>query len=222
MPGRVLPLVTGEIYHVFNRGIDRRPTFIAKKEYERALQSIKFYRFAQPPIRLSRFLLLDKKRQELVLDALENSFRLVDIICFCLMPNHFHFLLKQKKDNGISKFLSNFQNSYTRFFNTKNQRDGPLFLNQFKAIRIETDEQLVHVSRYIHLNPYTGYIIKTLEEIKLFPYSSLASYLEDSNDFIQTELIQSFFNKPIDYQEFVFNQADYQRRLKEIEHLLLE
>src|SRR3989344_1888146 len=157
MPGRTLPLVTEEIYHVFNRGIDHRPTFITKKEYQRALLSIKFYRFVQPPIRLSRFLLLEKEKQALMWKALGGSERLVDVICFCLMPNHFHFLLKQKKDNGISKFLSNFQNSYTRFFNTKNQRDGPLFLNQFKAVRIQTDEQLVHVSRYIHLNPYTGH-----------------------------------------------------------------
>src|SRR3989344_7879200 len=123
MPGRILPLVNSEVYHVFNRGIDRRPTFITKAEYQRAIKSISFYRFAKPPLRLSKLLLLENKRQVEILESLEKSEKLVEIISYCLMPNHFHFLLKQTQENGISKFLGNFQNSYTRYFNTRNKRD---------------------------------------------------------------------------------------------------
>lgn len=222
MPGRLTPLITDEVYHVFNRGINRQPTFNTSKEYQRALLAIEFYRVSSPPIRLSKFLQLDKDRQAQVTDIMAKANKLVQIICFCLIPNHFHFLLKQKTENGISKFIGNFQNSYTRYFNTRNQRDGSLFLDQFKAKRIETDEQLVHVSRYIHLNPYTGYVVKTLSELERYNWSSFPSYLSGEYNIIEPRIILELFKNIDRYKQFVCDQADYQRKLKEIEHLIME
>lgn len=222
MPGRIVPIVTNEVYHVFNRGIDRRTTFSTKREFARAIETIKFYRFVKPPVRLSKFLTLPHERQKDILKALSEKETLIDVICFCLMPNHFHLLLRQKKDNGISKFLSNFQNSYTRYFNTRHERDGALLLDQFKAVRIETDEQLLHVSRYIHLNPYTSFVVKSLDELRTYPWFSLSNYLRGEASFIDTHFVLSFFKNVKDYERFVFDQADYQRRLKEIEHLTIE
>ena len=123
MPYRKTPIVTDEIYHIFNRGIDKRPTFTDKREYQRALLTINFYRFVKPPLKLSRFLSLLDDESTLILQSLEKTNRLVDTISFCLMPNHFHYLLKQLVDGGIPKFISQFENSYTRYFNTKNERD---------------------------------------------------------------------------------------------------
>ncbi len=222
MPGRKTPLVTDQVYHVYNRGINKQPAFILKKEYQRAILALEFYIVSNPPIRLSKFLELDKDRQTEILKSMEQAEKLVEIICFCLMPNHFHFLLKQKKENGISKFLGNFQNSYTRYFNTRNGRDGSLFLDQFKAKRIETDEQLIHVSRYIHLNPHTGFIIKTLKELEEYPWSSFPNYISGNNDFLEPDLVLNMFAGRNKYKQFVFDQADYQRELKMIEHLTLE
>lgn len=221
MPGRKIPLATGEVYHVFNRGIDRRITFSNKREFTRAVQAINFYRFAHPRINLGKFLTLEKNKKELFLKNLETSSPLVEILAYCLMPNHFHFLLRQVEDKGISKFISNFINSYTRYFNTKNERDGGLFLNQFKAKRIETDEQLIHVCRYIHLNPYTGFIISSFKELEHYPWSSLTDYLEMTG-FSSKENILSFFPDLAAFKAFTQNQADYQRTLKMIEHLALE
>lgn len=222
MPGRLTPLVNDEIYHIFNRGINRQPTFNTVKEYQRALLSIKFYRVSRPPIRLSKFLQLDNDRQAQIVDIMNRTDKLVEIISFCLMPNHFHFLLRQKKEHGISKFIANFQNSYTRYFNTRNHRDGSLFLDQFKAKRVETDEQLIHLSRYIHLNPYTGYVVKTLPELERYRWSSLGLYLRGEHDFVEPDLILELLKNINKYKQFVFDQADYQRELKEIEHLLIE
>lgn len=222
MPGRKLPLVTDEIYHVFNRGINRQPTFISKREFQRATATIKFYRFSKPPLRLSKFLRLENERRDEILKSLTTAKLLIEILAFCIMPNHFHFLLKQKEEGGIAKFLSNFQNSYTRYFNTRNQRDGSLFLDQFKAVRIESDEQLMHVSRYIHLNPHTGYVVKSLSKLPDYQWSSLPEYLRNSSQLVEINFILSFFSNPDKYKEFVFDQADYQRRLKEIEHLMFE
>lgn len=222
MPGRKTPLVNGEIYHVFNRGIDRRPTFTTKREFQRAQQTLSFYKFFKLPMSLSKFLRLETKKQDKVLDLLMQNKNLVEIFCYCLMPNHFHLLLRQEQDQGIAKFLSNLQNSYTRYFNIKHERDGSLLLDQFKAVRIETEEQLIHVSRYIHLNPHTGYVVKTLGELENYPWSSFPDYLQGNSKIVNIEFILNLFGSIREYKKFVFDQADYQRRLKEIEHMVLE
>ena len=155
---RKLVFANDEIYHVFNRGVEKRPTFTDKRELSRALLTLDFYRFAKPPVKLSKFLVIPKDQQKKFLENLKKEFeKLIEIICFCLMPNHFHFMLKQKLDNGISTFVSNFTNSFTRYFNTKHERIGPLFEGIFKAVRIESEEQLIHTSRYIHLNPVSSF-----------------------------------------------------------------
>ncbi len=222
MPGRIVPLVTGETYHVFNRGIDRMPTFTTKREHIRAIETIKLYRLFNPPLRLSKFLRLDDKKRNEILQILKTREKLAEIISYCLMPNHFHFLLRQTRKGGIAKFLSNFQNSYTRYFNTRHERDGSLFLNQFKAVRIETNEQLIHVSRYIHLNPHTGFVVKDLNELQEYPWSSFPEYLNEQSQFSEISLVLSLSGNKNMYKKFVFDQADYQRRLKEITHLALE
>lgn len=184
---------------------------------------IDFYRFSNLPAKLSRFLTLSNEDRVKIMDNLrKESDKLVDILAFCLMPNHFHFLLKQIKDKGISKFMGNIQNSYTRYFNTKNERDGSLFLDQFKAKLIITDEQLIHVSRYIHLNPYTSYIVKDLNTLFAYPWSSLREYLNSKAEICNMEIIMSLFKNYKTYQKFLEDQADYQRQLHKIQHLVLK
>lgn len=146
---------------------------------------------------------------------------LVSIIGFCLMPNHFHLLLRQETDGAISKYLSNFQNSYTRYFNISNERDGSLFMDQFKAVRIESEAQLVHVSRYIHLNPHTAFLTKTEKELELYPWSSFREYL-NGGVIVESEIVLGLFAGRESYRKFVFDNADYQRKLKMIEHLAFE
>lgn len=223
MPSRQIPLVTGEIYHTFNRGIDNRITFTNKREYKRALEIIRFYQFASPPLKLSRFLTLSTEDKERITSQLNALPKLVNVISFCLMPNHFHFLLQQMVDNGISRFLSQLQNSYTRYFNTKHERVGPLFLDQFKAVRIETNEQLLHVSRYIHLNPYSSFVVKTIKELITHRWSSLPEYLFPEKEKLcdKTLVLSQFKNKGA-YEKFIFDQADYQRKLDVIKHLFID
>ena len=222
MPGRSLPLVRGEIYHIFNRGIDHRPTFIYKRDYTRAIETIKFYRFASPPVRLSVYLSVGVDRRDEIQRNLSSAEKLIDLFAYCLMPNHFHFLIKPLSDQGVATFLSQFQNSYTRYFNTKDKRTGPLFLDQFKAVRIETDEQLMHVQRYIHLNPYTSFVVKKLEDIFTYPWSSLKEYFEAGEGLCEKRSVLSYFKDLVDYKQFIVDQASYQRELASIKHLLME
>lgn len=222
MPGRKTPLVTGEIYHVFNRGINKQPTFISKRDYERAKQTISFYKNASLKIKLSKFLKSGFEEQTKILKNSDTR-KLVDVLAFVLMLNHFHLLLKQNTDKGISNFMSIFQNSYTRYFNTKHARDGSLFLDQFKALRVEKDRQLTHVHRYIHLNPYSSYVVRSFQDLIDYPWSSLKEYInKESKGICDRELINSFFKSTNIYIKFILDQADYQRSLENIKHLAFE
>jgi putative transposase len=224
MPGRKTPLVNDQVYHLLNRGSASQPIFLNTRDYRRLIKIIGFYRFSHHPVRLSAFLKLSQtRREEYLKEIVEKGQELVEIFCFCLMPNHFHFLVRQKEDEGVSKFMSQIQNSYTRYFNIKNKRVGSLFQGSFKAVMVETDEQLIHVSRYIHLNPYSSYVVKSMKDLNVYPWSSLPDYLgEEHYSFLKKELILGLFKDTKDYRDFVFNQAEYQRELKTIKHLKLE
>lgn len=217
---RKIVFANGEYYHLFNRGVEKRPVFTNRREFLRAMELVNFYRFEKPPLRYSKYLALGEEQKLNFLVSLTK--KTVEMIAFCLMGNHFHFLVKQVKDNGISKFMANFMNSYTKHFNTKYQRVGPLFSGAFKAVHVDSDDQLIHLSRYIHLNPVTGFRVK-VEELKNYQWSSYPSYVGDSDiNFVDKEPIMNFFKKPVKYEEFVLDQADYARRLKAIEHLAID
>lgn len=223
MPGRSTPLVNDHLYHVFHRSIDLKPVFANKVNCKRFVTLLDYYRFANCPLSFSKLKMLNKKaRSEIIAELKRDGAPLVEIICFCLMPNHFHFLLRQIKKQGISRFLSNLQNSYTKYYNAKNQRGGTLFQGSFKTVLVETEEQLIHLSRYIHLNPYSGTIVGTLKSLLNYPWSSLPQYLKQQAGFCQTETILSLFPKPGQYKKFLADRADYQKSLQKTKHLIIE
>jgi len=224
MPPRKDPSVTGEIYHIINRGVASMPIFVNGRHYNRFLEAMLYYQHAAPPLRYSYFSRLPQSAKVEKLSQLKQTKNyLVEIICYCLMPNHFHLLLKQVSDNGISEFIRKFSESYAHYFNTKNKRIGPLFQGRFKSVRVETEEQLLHVSRYIHLNPYSAGIVKSITELKKYPHSSLPEYLGSAeNNLCQKDLVLSYFKGNSGYEDFVSGQADYQRELARIKNLLLE
>jgi len=216
-------LTNEQFYHVFNRGIERRAIFSNKREFDRALNTLKYYRYANVPFKFSKFLVQTEENKTNLLKSFnikENE--LVEIIAYCLMPNHFHLLLKQIKDNGISKFISNLTNSYTKYFNTKHERVGALMQGIFKAVRVETDEQLIHLSRYIHLNPVSSFVIKE-QDLNNYPWFSYREYLGlEKDEFCAKEYVLNNFKTKEDYQKFVLDQLSYAQELERIKHLLVE
>ena len=222
MAGRNVPLEIGGYYHIYNRGVARLPTFSSTGDYRQAILSLSYYQYSKTPIKLSRYKSLppDEKSKLLELLSHEDS-KLVQIISFVLMPNHFHLLLKQIQNQGISKFVSQFTNSYTRYFNIKHSRPGSLFQGPFKAVCVESEEQLIHLSRYIHLNPYVSSVIKK-SELLTYPWSSFPDYLKESSTLIDPTPILSHFKSSSDYQTFVLNHSDYAKELGIVKHLTLD
>lgn len=224
MPYRKTPLVVSEIYHVFNRSIARLPIFQSIKNYQRALDTLNFYQFEKVGLRFSHYNRLPQEQKSEFLKniKLKNAKRL-KILAYCLMPNHIHFLLKQLSDGGIANFMSNFQESYAKYFNIRGERTGALFQSMFKAVRIETDEQFIHVARYIHLNPLTSYVLKEFSELEVYPWCSFAEYMgKQNNGIVEKEELLGYFPSKNKLRDFTANQVDYQRKLAEIKHLVLE
>lgn len=222
MPRRRVHLVDGYIYHVFNRGVSSFPIFLQESDFRRFLELINFLRF-NPRFRYSYFARLTLKQKELhLLDLHNNNSPIVDILSFCLMQNHFHLLIKQKKDKGLQVFMGNVQNSYVKYFNLKNKRIGPLFQSAFQAVRIETDEQFLHVSRYIHLNPVSSNLIN-VANLENYRWSSYIDYVTSyKHRFINKKELLQFFKYENDYRKFVLDHADYQKALQKIKSVTID
>ncbi len=213
MPTRTIPLINGQIYHIYNRGVEKRRIFENRRTYNRFLQAIKYYQREGPKPKFSNFV------KYKLFEPNPNK-KIVEIISYCLMPNHFHFLLKQVRENGISEFISKLTNSYTKYYNTKFARVGPLLQGQFKAVLVESDEQFLHVSRYIHLNPLVSFLVK---DLKNYEWSSYKEYITKTDQDICTkEEILNFFKSAGDYEQFVLDQADYGQKLELIKHQLFD
>lgn len=214
MPRRNIFFAPGEFYHVFNHSVASIPIFKGTRECVIFLDCLKFYLQSNPPTKFSTY---RKSRQSFPVKLEE---KLANIINYCIMPDHFHFTLKEERQHGIKQFVQKISNSFAHYFSLKYKRRGHVFEDKFKAVHIETEEQLIHLSRYIHLNPVTSYLVEKPED---YPYSSYKIYIKrESSDIIDSSPILNNFSAKLAYQEFVLSQKDYQRTLGEIKHLLFE
>lgn len=181
-------------YHVYNRGINGRKIFLDEDDYAVFLNLLKRYLSKKPS--------KDNKGREY--DNLYNS---LELLSFCVMPNHFHLLIYQKDSDAITKLMGRISTSYATYFNKKYKRKGPLFQERFKASHILRDEYLQHISRYIHLNP---------KEYKQWQYSSLSYYLKSKKaDWVRPQRITELFEKN-EYQAFIEDYRDHKKMLDEI------
>lgn len=138
----------GEYYHCYGRGTDKRKIFLDKKDYYRFLQLL-FVSNSKDTIHLSNF----SKKSFAEIFSIQRKGALVDIGAYCLMPNHFHLLVKETQEKGISLFMQKLMTAYTMYFNKKYNRRGSLFESTFKGQHIQGDRYLKYIFSYIHLNP---------------------------------------------------------------------
>lgn len=204
-------------YHIYNRGVEKRTIFVYEKDYKTFLSYLKEYLSSLPDIK-------KLKRQFSVKDTVfkgiprqpKNYHNEIELLSFCLMPNHLHLLIKQVKKGAMKAFMQSLLIRYGMYFNKKYDRVGPLFQGRYKAVLITDEAYLLHLSRYIHLNPseYSDNLIKA--------YSSYANYLGlRKSAWVNPETILKFFNrstipelkKTSGYKDFV---EKYKRNNKEV------
>jgi putative transposase len=144
MPGKNTRKIYVEngYYHVYNRGVEKRIIFQDDQDYHVFLSYLKLYLSPPPPI---------TQKQSNVWK--NNLFQEINLLAYCLMPNHFHLLIHQQSKQAINQFIQRIGTKYAMYFNKRYERKGTLFEGVYKAVLVEKDEQLLHLSRYIHLNP---------------------------------------------------------------------
>jgi len=178
-------------YHIYNRGVEKRIIFKDVQDYKVFLNYLKEY--LSPPAD-TKILLTDFTLQGLTFKGVarrpKNYSTEIELLAYCLMPNHIHFLVKQNNKDSIKRFMHSLSTRYSMYFNKKYVRVGPLFQGKYKASLITEDSYLLHLSRYIHLNPleYTKNLVKA--------YSSYSDFLAlRKTKWLRPDFILSFFNK---------------------------
>lgn len=199
MPGKNIykDYLEESYYHIYNRGVNKQDVFTDSQDFAVFLSLLKRY--------LGEKLEKNKNNVDYV-----NYSNEIELIAFCLMKNHFHLFIYQKESSvAITEFMRSLATSYSMYFNKRHKRVGPLFQQRYRAVRINDDAQLQHISRYIHLNP---------TRFKDYEWSSYKYYLgEKQTDWVKPERVLELFNG--DYQAFV---EDYKPERDELENLKRE
>jgi REP element-mobilizing transposase RayT len=193
MPRRETPLIGGEYYHVYNRGNNRQDIFLERANYLFFLQRLRTY-------------LIGKTTDPRV-----------TIVAYCLMPNHFH-LLVCLHDELFSRHMQRHSISYTKAINERYHRVGALYQGQFQAIHVDSNDYLLHLSRYIHLNPVAAGLVRRPED---WEFSSYREYIGlRKGTLVDPSIVLGQFRSTEDYRQFV--EAYRPSDMKVIEHLLFE
>ena len=219
MGTRKKDFANGEFFHIYNRGVDKRVIFTDSYDTRRFLQSIIEFNTIDP-----------------IGSLYQNSFResggptptlekLVNIIAYCLNPNHYHLILEQLVDGGISEFMKRI-GGYTSYFNNKYERSGSLFQGRFKAVHIDSNEYLLHASAYVNLNDRVHQLRGSTPKL-IGSVSSWGEYTDRSvRGICGKEIVLGQFKNADEYQEFALSSLDLilQRKedLKDLDKLLLE
>jgi len=198
--GRRTPFMTGEYYHVFNRGVEKRPIFMDKEDYLRFLYILNNFNTPESAFNTKKY----SKKPRLYTRGRTSS-KLVEIENWCFMPNHYHLCLRQLSDAGISKFLQKVMTGYTMYFNKKYKRSGVLFQGKTKSRYIDREKYLNYLHYYIDLNPlellYSGWKTKGVPDIRK----------------AREYLAEYFWNKREDYTKERFNADKFNKAVTILE-----
>ncbi len=203
---RIKP-VLGEFYHIYNRGVDKRVVFSDESDYVRFIHDLYEFNDINPALNSGYHL---NKNSEVGLQYFRKRREpLVDIIAFCLMPNHFHLMLRAKTEDGITKFMRKIGTGYTNHFNQKYHRSGVLFQGKYKIVHINQEPHFLHLPFYIHSNPlnliYPEWKNKKIKNykhafdfLKKYRWSSLLDYIGIKNfpSLIQKDFLNGIIINP--------------------------
>jgi putative transposase len=194
-----------EYYHIYNRGVDKRKIFTGARDYSRFIKNLEEFNTTDPNWKKTA-----AEFQGLAL----NKKPLVEIIAYCLNPNHYHLILKQVKEKGITEFMQRIGTGYTMYFNKKSKRTGSLFQGTFKTVHIDSNEYLLYLSAYINHNYFIHGYSKDKNEI--YQYSSLPDFLKTRKQkWLNPKIVTKQFKNPQDYHKFSKTNALYMKENKE-------
>ncbi len=204
----------GNYYHIFNRGNGKNDIFLEPQDYKIFLHRLSENLFPEDEkLKEQSSLDIKYKRKKLPAEAFS-------IICYCLMPNHFHILIRQNGSVKVSKLIQKLCTGYAAYFQKKYDHVGHLFQGAFKSIHVDNESYLTWLSAYIHQNPATASIVSNLSE---YPYSSYPDYvgLRDDKLCYKSPILDKFKNKE-EYKKFVLDTESLIKARKSMEDLMLD
>lgn len=187
------PFLAGEYFHVYNRGVDKRKIFFVENDYKyfmlllRLINTDEYFRIGD----LIRSRRSNNQSLDSLYEEIDPKSSLVDIVAFSLMPNHFHLIVRGKKDVSISKFMAKFSTAFAMYMNIKYDRTGPLMCRPFRAKHVGSDEYFKWLVSYIHLNPVEligESNVTKAKFLKEYLYSSYYDYYIDTR--LETSILQ--------------------------------
>ena len=203
MTNRQIPFAIGEHYHIFNRGVDKRIIFADEYDIKRFFKSMIEFNTVDPIGSL-----YENSFSQLGSETPKSEDKLVNVIAYCLNPNHFHLILEQVKDNGISEFMKKLGGGYTNYFNQKNERSGSLFQGVFKDVHIDSNEYLLHVSAYVNLNDRVHQLGSETPKL-VESMSSWKEYIDRGvKGICKKEIILEQFKNVDEYKEFALSSLE--------------
>ncbi|MDP1833891.1 MAG: transposase [Candidatus Moranbacteria bacterium] len=205
-------LIVGEYYHVFNRGVERRNIFNKDIDFLRFLDSMIFFNTEKPGWAVKDL------RQSGVEDRPLPEDRLVDIVAYCLNSNHFHFILRENKENGITTFMKKICTGHAMYFNKKYERSGVLLQGRFKSVHIDSNDLLLYLSAYVNCNSQ----IHTIENAEKYPWCSFPEYLGSAGIGCQKNVVASQFENIEGYKKFCLEKVVGMKNRKDRGKLHLE
>jgi putative transposase len=215
---RKTQLVENEYYHIYNRGTEKRKIFLDSSDYLRFLKSMNEFNSVDPIGSLYEKYLRNKKNGGSTSTMEVEPPKLVEFICYSLLPNHFHFMLKQLSDRGIEKFMQRIGTGYTMYFNKKHQRSGSLFQGKFKSSLVR-DGMFLYLSAYVNCNAEVHGISKA----ESYQWSSFSDYLGKTKyGLCNIRIIMDEFQGGEDYRNFARESVEAMRQKKADEKIVLE
>lgn len=219
MPSRniVKQFAADSMYHVYNRGVNKSLIFTDQRDYAVFLSFLKYALLSDEEHKQNELvetsLLTDAQRFNLRREGLAGK---IDLVSYCLLPNHFHLLLYQYDPDAITKLMRSVATGYSMYFNKRHKRIGSLFQGVYKASRINSDAYWLHVTRYIHLNP-----LDIVEDFETYDYSSFRVYMgKIKQDWVKPDMIMDAFGSPAKYKKFVSEYIAHRNDLKDIKDIL--
>lgn len=203
----------GEFYHLYNRGVEKRDIFSSDADHKRWLSILKHFNDETPAEHVSKRLKFSDKNSEVApRNFSEEKIALVDILAYCLVPNHYHLLVHERREGGIVEFMRKIGTGYTMYFNKKYERVGPLFQGRFKSSHVARNEYFQYIPHYIHLNALDalspgwknrGNTREDIRKIESYTWSSAKSYLDPTikDEILNKELIREVFGEQKEYRE---------------------
>lgn len=199
--------VVGNIYHIFNRGVDKRNVFLTKKDMERFFKSMISFNCVNPIGSL-----YEKSRSE-AKNSNDGEPKLVEFISYCLNRNHYHFILEQVAEKGIEKFMHKLGLGYTNYFNEKNTRSGALFQGAYKAICVDSNEYLLHLSAYVNLNYKVHQFGNSVPKFWMSSWEEYCGKKSNQKEICSKDIVLDQFNSIKDYIKFAEDSlVDIQER----------